>query len=341
MKEKYYYNNSLEIIKIENLEKTYKVLDRKSGMSGMLKNIFVPKYKYHKAVKGISFDVMKGDIAGFIGPNGAGKSTTIKMMSGILSPSGGSVNICGVDPFKEKKIFSKKMGIVFGQRSQLWWDIPVNDSYMLFKTMYKITDNDYKKRINMFDDILGIGGFINKPTRQLSLGQRVRADMCAALLHNPEVLFLDEPTIGLDVVVKEKIRDFIIEINKEYQTSIILTTHDIGDIEKLSKKIIVIDEGNIIYDGNLNELKENYGRMARVSFETENYEIGKLKSKLPTCKILLSDNNKITIVFDKNDIDLTFVLSKILEMGLMKNIQIEETGLEDIVKNIYSKKIRG
>lgn len=327
--------NDNKVIEISNLEKEYKILDRKSGLRGLVQNLFIPKYKTYKAVKGISFDVERGDIVGFIGPNGAGKSTTIKMMSGILAPTSGEIKVCGIDPFAEKKKIANKMGVVFGQRSQLWWDIPIEDSYKLYKTMYKISDYDYVKRINLFNDILGIGDFINKPTRQLSLGQRVRADMCAALLHKPEVLYLDEPTIGLDVIVKEKIRDFILEFNNEFNTSVILTTHDIGDIEKLSKKIVVIDKGNIIYNGDLTSLMAIHGKGTKISFEAQDYNIELLKKEINKCKKIYKTNQLCVVEFDKDIYELPYVLSKILNLGLVRNIQVEETSLENIVKNIY------
>ena len=245
-------------IKVNNLTKKYKIKNSSENMAESIRNFFAPKYKQITAVNNISFTISSGDVVGFIGANGAGKSTTIKMMTGILTPDQGEISINGLDLKKSHKEIMLKIGVVFGQRSQLCWDIPVVESLKLFKDMYHVPEKIYKENIKIFSDILDLSEFIYKPPRLLSLGQRMKADLAAALLHNPEFLFLDEPTIGIDILAKTKIRDFICTMNHERNTTIILTTHDISDIEALCQKMIIIDKGAILYNGTLNDLKRVY-----------------------------------------------------------------------------------
>lgn len=325
----------MNIIEVKNLSKEYKMVDKEEGILGTFKSLVAPKYKTVRAVNNISFHVEEGDILGFIGPNGAGKSTTIKMMVGILNPTSGSVIVNGLEPYKNRKENAKSMGIVFGQRTQLWWDIPVIETFSLLKDMYKISDRDYKNNLLLFDDILQINDFVNKPTRQLSLGQRMRADICAALIHNPKILFLDEPTIGLDVVVKGKIRDFIREINKNNKTTVILTTHDISDIEKLSNKIIVIDKGKKIYKGNIDDLKDRFGSEVSIVIAAEDKERQAIIKKLENEKVTLSSKEKLTIKFNKKDYSSLDILSKIISSIEIKDFSIKETDMEEVVKKIY------
>ena len=241
-------------ITVEHLTKSYKIKNR-SVINNTVKHLVIPQYSFTPAVNDISFTIQTGDIVGFIGANGAGKSTTIKMLTGILTPDKGIISINGLTFKKNRKEIMQKIGVVFGQRSVLCWDIPVIESFKLFKDMYRIPENIYRENIEIFSDILNLSEFIYKPPRLLSLGQRMKADLAAALLYNPEVLFLDEPTIGIDVLAKAKIRDFIIKINQVRKTSIILTTHDISDIESLCQKMLIIDKGTLLYNGTLEELK--------------------------------------------------------------------------------------
>lgn len=240
-------------ITVEHLTKSYKIKNR-SAINNTVKHLVIPQYSFTPAVNDISFTIQTGDIVGFIGANGAGKSTTIKMLTGILTPDKGIISINGLTFKKNRKEIMQKIGVVFGQRSVLCWDIPVIESFKLFKDMYRIPENIYRENIEIFSDILNLPEFIYKPPRLLSLGQRMKADL-AALLYNPEVLFLDEPTIGIDVLAKAKIRDFIIKINQVRKTTIILTTHDISDIESLCQKMLIIDKGTLLYNGTLEELK--------------------------------------------------------------------------------------
>lgn len=241
-------------ITVEHLTKSYKIKNR-SVINNTVKHLVIPQYSFTPAVNDISFTIQTGDIVGFIGANGAGKSTTIKMLTGILTPDKGIISINGLTFKKNRKEIMQKIGVVFGQRSVLCWDIPVIESFKLFKDMYRIPENIYREHIEIFSDILNLPEFIYKPPRLLSLGQRMKADLAAALLYNPEVLFLDEPTIGIDVLAKAKIRDFIIKINQVRKTTIILTTHDISDIESLCQKMLIIDKGTLLYNDTLEELK--------------------------------------------------------------------------------------
>lgn len=262
-------------IEVKNLTKTYKVKKRFYS-NEVNRSLGIRKYSLINAVNNISFSIPTGDIIGFIGANGAGKSTTIKMMTGILTPDQGTISINGLNFKKNRKQIMLKIGVVFGQRSVLCWDIPVIESFKLFRDMYHIPEQNYKENIEIFSDILSLSEFIDKPPRLLSLGQRMKADLAAALLHNPEILFLDEPTIGIDVLAKAKIRDFIRKINQERNTTIILTTHDISDIEALCHKMIIIDKGMLLYDGTLQELKETY----HTSHKTELYQNTAIENEL-------------------------------------------------------------
>lgn len=262
-------------IEVKNLTKTYKIKKR-SNADEVARNFGTRKYSLMTAVNNISFTIPSGDIVGFIGANGAGKSTTIKMMTGILTPDYGTISIDGLNFKKNRKQIMLRIGVVFGQRGVLCWDIPVIESFKLFKDMYHIPEKAYRENMEIFSDILNLSEFIDKPPRLLSLGQRMKADLAAALLHNPEILFLDEPTIGIDVLAKAKIRDFIHKMNQERNTTIILTTHDISDIEALCSKMIILDKGTLLYNGTLQELKNSY----RNSYQAELYQYTTIENNL-------------------------------------------------------------
>ena len=261
-------------IEVKNLIKTYKI--KRSKADEVSRNFGTGKYSLMTAVNNISFTIPSGDIVGFIGANGAGKSTTIKMMTGILTPDYGTISIDGLNFKKNRKQIMLKIGVVFGQRSVLCWDIPVIESFKLFKDMYHIPEKAYRENMEIFSDILNLSEFIDKPPRLLSLGQRMKADLAAALLHNPEILFLDELTIGIDILAKAKIRDFIHKMNQERNTTIILTTHDISDIEALCSKMIILDKGTLLYNGTLQELKNSY----RNSYQAELYQYTTIENNL-------------------------------------------------------------
>ncbi len=246
------------MIEVNHISKEFVSPKKYPGLKGAIKGLFSKEKVIKKAVDDISFQIQDGEIVGYIGSNGAGKSTTIKMMTGILTPTTGNCIVNGVDPNKKRKENAQNIGVVFGQRTQLWWDLPLSESFTILKEIYNVSEEEYKKQMEFLNEVLELSEFFDRPVRNLSLGQRMRADLGAALLHNPKVLYLDEPTIGLDVLVKDNIRKAIKEINEKYHTTVILTTHDIGDIEELCDRIIIIDEGKKIYDGGIEELKASY-----------------------------------------------------------------------------------
>ena len=260
------------IIEVNNVKKYYKIAKQKKGFFASVKNLFNRQYEVKKAVDDISFSIKKGEIVGFIGPNGAGKSTTIKMLSGILYPDSGQLVSNGFIPHKQRKNYVKNIGVVFGQKSQLNWDLPLIESFELMKYIYRIPKDKYEENLKKFTELLDMEGFINQPVRQLSLGQRMRGDIVAALLHSPQIVFFDEPTIGLDVVAKEKIREFIKYMNDTEKTTIIFTTHDMQDIEKVCERLIIIDSGKKIYDGSVSEIKNKFAGTKKVEILLENGE---------------------------------------------------------------------
>ena len=244
----------MSFIEVKNISKDFKVNKRSAGIPGMIANMFVPKFEIKKAVKDLSFTIEKGEMVGFIGPNGAGKSSTIKMLSGILCPDSGSISVAGYIPYKQRKAYVGNIGVVFGQKSQLQWDLPVIDSFELLRAIYRIPEEKYKRNLERFTEMLDMKSFINQPVRQLSLGQRMRSDIVASLLHSPEIVFFDEPTIGVDIIGKETIRSFIKELNEQDKVTMIFTTHDMQDIEQTCKRIIIIDKGSLMYDVSMQEI---------------------------------------------------------------------------------------
>ncbi len=252
----------MESIAVKNLYKKYKISQRQEGFTGMVKYLFHPQHKEKEAVKGISFSIQQGECVAFLGANGAGKSTTIKMLTGIMKPTDGKISVMGNEPCRERIRNARNIGVVFGQKTQLWWDIPVKDSFELLHSIYEIPDNVYEENLNLFKEILELEEFMDQPARKLSLGQRVRADIAAALLHDPPVLFLDEPTIGLDVAVKQKVYQFLQYINKEKKTTILLTSHDLKDMEWLCQRLIILEKGKILFDDEITKIFDNYPKAA-------------------------------------------------------------------------------
>ncbi len=271
-------DSSTDLIEVRDLTKTFTLRKRGAGIMGSLRNLFSAEKEEITAVDAVNFGIKRGELVGYLGPNGAGKSTTIKMLTGILQPSSGHIRVNGVEPGRERRKLTKQIGVVFGQKTQLWWDLPVGESFDLLKTIYKIPDADFKRRMELFGDLLHIQDFIKQQTRKLSLGQRMRSDLAASLLHNPPVLFLDEPTIGLDILTREAIRKFIKELNAAEKTTVILTTHDMQDIEFLATRLILLDRGSIQYDGNIEDFTEQYTREKVVSVVLESeLDVNKLK----------------------------------------------------------------
>ncbi|MDE7445855.1 MAG: ATP-binding cassette domain-containing protein [Lachnospiraceae bacterium] len=332
------------MIEVNHISKDFVSPKKYPGLSGAIKGLFSNEKVVKTAVDDISFTIGKGEIVGYIGSNGAGKSTTIKMMTGILNPTKGTCRVAGIDPSRKRRENAQNIGVVFGQRTQLWWDLPLSESFTILKEIYNVSDETYKKQMEFLNRVLELQEFFDRPVRTLSLGQRMRADLGAALLHNPKVLYLDEPTIGLDLVVKDNIREAIKEINEKYQTTVILTTHDIGDIEELCSRIIIIDEGKKIYDGSLADLKDTYGTKRKVTMEIR--QPHKIKELRLAESLGVSDteciteydkeNNALCVTFDKHKIQVPQILSAVMEVLEIKDVQIQETELAQIVKEIYN-----
>lgn len=329
------------MIYVENLRKEFKKTIKDPGIKGSIKSFFKPKKEIVEAVKDISFDVNKGEILGFIGPNGAGKSTVIKMLTGILTPTSGTCTINGKNPQKDRKQYVKEIGVVFGQRTQLWWDLPLSETYTVLKEIYEVEDSKFKKRMDFLNEVLELDSFINSPVRTLSLGQRMRADIAASLLHSPKVLFLDEPTIGLDVVVKDNIRKAIAKINEEENTTVVLTTHDLADIEQLSKRIVMIDNGNKVFDGKISELKEKYGQMRELAFvSSEENVLGILnyaeKFNLSDDDLFVeSDGLSCKVRFNSAFVPVGDMLSYTLDKINVKDINVKDADIEEIIRRLY------
>ena len=321
----------MNVIEVKHLSKTFKVKLKEKGLKGSLKSIIKPKYKTVEAVKNVSFNVEKGEVIAFIGPNGAGKSTTIKMLTGILYPDKGEVRVLDIDPMKDRKKLAYEIGTVFGQKEQLWTHLTPYDNFKFFGAIYDLPDSVVEKKIKEFNEVFELEEFINTPVRNLSLGQRIRCEIVASLIHEPKVLFLDEPTIGLDPVVKENIRTLIKRMNKEYKTTVFLTSHDVGDIEKLCKRVIIINNGRLVLDDSMENLKYHY----------LNKKIVEVKMRE---KVNLDDEDGITILKDKGynlklEVDITKKsitdALKLLNPGNIVDINISNIPLEDIISNIY------
>ncbi len=330
------------MIQVENLTKEFKKVVKQPGIVGSVKSLFNPKSEKVLAVDNVSFSVPKGEVLGFIGPNGAGKSTVIKMLTGILTPSSGQCVINGKIPQKDRKNYVREIGVVFGQRTQLWWDLPLLETYSVLKEIYEVPDDKFKKRMDFLNEVLDLNSFIKSPVRTLSLGQRMRADIAASLLHSPKVLFLDEPTIGLDVVVKDNIRKAIAQINAEEETTVILTTHDLSDIELLCQRIVMIDKGKNVFDGNLQELKSKYGQMRELCFETDITEnIAERLSYKENFKVadddieLIPDGNNVKVRFNSNKIAVADMLTYTLNKVNVKDINVKDADIEEIIRRLY------
>lgn len=316
--------------------KTFKVSKRRAGVTGMVANLFAPKFEKKAAVKAVSFDIEQGEMVGFIGPNGAGKSTTIKMLSGILHPDSGSINVGGYIPYKQRKNYVGRIGVVFGQKSQLQWDLPVIDSFELLKAIYSVPDDVYRKNLSRFTEMLDMSGFIDQPVRQLSLGQRMRADIVAALLHSPEIVFFDEPTIGVDVVGKETIRSFIRELNQQDNVTMIFTTHDMQDIEKTCKRLIIIDEGAKVYDGTLSGIREKYGTSRQLDVEFGGREE---IADIENVEIVELEHNKKRFIFESRDVHINELMNHLLSNYNIRDIYISEPEIESIIRKIYNREV--
>ncbi|MGZ4031671.1 MAG: ABC transporter ATP-binding protein [Tumebacillaceae bacterium] len=322
----------MALIEVRNLRKEFKRIIPKTGFMSGIRNLWNSNYTSHVAVDDISFQIEEGELLGYIGPNGAGKSTSIKMLTGILVPTAGDVKIAGLTPWKQRSEHVKNIGVVFGQKTQLWWDIPVIESFRVLKTIYKIPDEVYNRNLNQFRELLELDQFENTPVRQLSLGQRMRADLAAALLHDPRILFLDEPTIGVDVLAKERLRTFIKEINRTRGVTVLLTTHDMQDIEKLCNRMAIIDDGNILYDGSIDSLKTKFGQDRTLVIELED---APYRLSIPDTRVIREEGARVWLAFDKDKLSASDVMMKVAESHTIRDLSIEEPDIESVVREIY------
>ncbi|MFD3448083.1 ATP-binding cassette domain-containing protein [Microbacteriaceae bacterium 4G12] len=331
------------VIDVKDLRKEFVSYSSRSGLKGAFRDLFTRNYKIIRAVNDISFNVKQGEMIGYIGENGAGKSTTIKMLTGILTPTSGNIVVNGMDPHKEREKFVRSIGVVFGQRSQLWWDIAVQESFRLLKKVYNVSDEQYEEHMGHVIKTLDIGPLLDKPVRKLSLGQRMRCELAAALIHNPPLLFLDEPTIGLDVLVKLKIRDFLKEINERYKTTILLTTHDISDIEALCDRVVMLDEGSIIYDGSLEKLRSQWGDEKEIHFQfsraVAHHQLAALMPDDEVVWVQGNGENVWTAKIPNEEIIISTLIAKVVQSFQIKDVKINEVSTEEIIRNIYEEGI--
>jgi ABC-2 type transport system ATP-binding protein len=320
------------LIHVEGISKTYKIAMRSTGLRQAAKALFYREHTLAEALKDISFTIEPGEIVGYIGPNGAGKSTTIKIMSGILVPDTGKCTIMGYTPWKDRTQYVKNIGVVFGQRSQLWWDVPVMDSFELLKDIYKVPQQEYKTTIDLLIETLELQAIMNSPVRQLSLGQRMRCEIAASLIHNPQILFLDEPTIGLDAISKIAVRQFIKTLNKEKGVTIILTTHDMNDIEALAGRVILIGKGSLLYDGQLEELRKKFGTHKTL---TADYRVNNNPIHISGTTVLSWSPERVVLSVDTEQVKPSDVITQLSSQVELMDVAIETQPIEDIIVQLY------
>jgi ABC-2 type transport system ATP-binding protein len=322
------------MITVRHLRKTFQSPVIQEGKFSGIRTLFSRAYKEKEAVRDVSFEIETGEFVGYIGPNGAGKSTTIKMLTGILHPTSGEVLIHGSSPQKQRKHVVRQLGVVFGQRSQLWWDLPVKDSYEILLAMYRVEAADAQRRLGELTELLDLKEILDTPVRKLSLGQRMRADLAASMLHDPDILFLDEPTIGLDVVAKKNIRGFLQTLNRDFRKTILLTTHDMDDIEQLCPRVIVINHGQIGYDGSIDKLRDRIGlpTMMKVSYRGE---IQMPDSWELPFRVIAQESNRLTIACNRQELKAMDVLRIVSSWGDMDDVHMEEPEFEEVIQNVY------
>ncbi|HEX6684283.1 MAG TPA: ATP-binding cassette domain-containing protein [Candidatus Limnocylindrales bacterium] len=322
------------LVKARGLTKVFRRPLKDPGLRGSLKHLVQRKFKEQMAVDGIDLDIEPGEAVAYVGPNGAGKSTTIKLLAGILVPTAGTVEVIGVRPHVDRMTNARNIGVLFGQRTQLWWDLPVRESLTLLRDMYKLSEPFYRKRIERLDGVLGLGELMPVLVRKLSLGQRMRADLAAALLHQPKIVYLDEPTIGLDISVKDKVREFLRDLRTD-GTTLMLTTHDLGDIEDVCERIIIIDEGRKIFDGPLADMKDRFARVRRIHLQVASGYPQKIVEKLPGVEVS-GELPEITVTFDRFAYTAGRIISAVLEVAEIGEFHLEEPAIEDVVRKVYA-----
>lgn len=321
-----------QAIIVENLTKRFKTKVKEPGVLGSLKSALRPKYKDVTAVDNVSFRINEGELVGFIGPNGAGKSTTLKMLTGILFPSDGMISVLGHSPQHERVELAFKIGTIFGQRQQLLFHLPAIDSFDLFSKIYELNESDYRARLNELVGLFEIGPYLNTPVRKLSLGERMRCELVAALLHRPKVLFLDEPTIGMDIIAKKTMREFIKKLNEKEKVTVILTSHDLDDIEELCSRVIVINEGRVLYDDSLDKLRK---RLKYKIVELYLHETPKKVPEMKNVKVLLSEPFRLKLRIDSEKTTVKKVLDVFLDKCEVDDVQIEDPPIEEVIGRLY------
>jgi len=323
----------MPIIQVENISKVFRISQKDPGLGGAIKALFRPRYQDKTAVDGINFTVEPGEVVGYIGVNGAGKSTTIKMLTGILVPSGGQIRVLGRDPHRQRVPNARDIGVVFGQRSQLWWDLALIESLNLIAKIYDVDPARYKQLLEQFTETLELKELLKVPIRNMSLGQKMRAELVATLIHEPKIVYLDEPTIGLDLIVKERIREFIKQQNRESGTTVILTTHDLGDIEELCPRVMIIDAGKLIYDGPLGTIKDRFGKFREITFDTA----GLLDPFEPPTgtQVVTQEPRKLVLRFDRTITTASQLASTVMSRVEVADFSLAEPALSSIVKQIY------
>jgi ABC-2 type transport system ATP-binding protein len=329
----------MAVIEVDKLSKVFRVSQKDAGLGGALKAVVRPRYVDKTAVAGISFTVDAGEVVGYIGVNGAGKSTTIKMLTGVLVPSGGQVRVFGRDPHRQRVANARDIGVVFGQRTQLWWDLALIESLNLVAKIYQVDPVRYRQLLDQFAETLELKPLLSVPIRNMSLGQKMRAELAATLIHEPKIVYLDEPTIGLDLIVKERIRAFIKEQNQSRGTTVILTTHDLGDIEELCKRVLIIDAGLLIYDGPLSTIKERFGKYRTITFDTLQ-DVGGFSQAPEGAETLSTDDRKLVLRFDRTLTTASKVAKAVMDQLEVADFSLAEPDLGSVVKQIYGGALR-
>ncbi|TFE28947.1 ABC transporter ATP-binding protein [Cohnella luojiensis] len=322
----------MAIIEVKDLVKEFVVVRKKTGLGGAVKSLFWPEKEIVRGVDGLSFDIEQGDIVGYIGPNGAGKSTTIKMLTGILHPTEGEIRVCGMSPQKERKAVVRQLGVVFGQRTQLYWDLRLGETFELLKRIYRIEDKRFRETMDILNGVLRIQDFIDTPVRQLSLGQRMRGDLAAAMIHDPTVLFLDEPTIGLDADAKHAIREFILTMNRERRMTVVLTTHDLDDVELLCSQLLVVNHGKLVEDGPLDAIVNKLSPHRLLMIELNH------SAALPDhdrARIIRQDGLKVWYQFDKSAITASELIADLSGKLPIRDLSVQEPDIEDAIREVY------
>ncbi len=322
----------MALVEVHNLQKRFRVARRKGGVLGAVRGLLSRDAREVTAVEDISFAVARGEMVGYVGPNGAGKSTTIKMLTGILVPSAGRVLVDGLVPWKQRTRLAGRIGVVFGQRTQLWWDLPLIESLRLLRHIYKVPGERYERNLRRLGDLLDLGPFLDKPVRQLSLGQRMRGDLAAALLHDPAILYLDEPTIGLDVVAKERVRQFLRELNREAGVTVLLTTHDMADISRLCERMLIIDRGKLLYDGGVGEVVERYGGERRLVVDLDE---DVAHPEVPGARLERREGARLWLSFRRDEVRAPELIARITSRYRIRDLMLEEPDIEGVVRRIY------